>query len=828
MALQRRAVRVPVEPACGSRVVQRWGRREDLRVHRPINRASLLLAGCCALAFAAPAFAQTDEPVLDEEGYEVEELVVTATGAPRGSVVGDIPPEITLSPREIRAYGVSSVAELLEVLEPQIASGRGRGGGRPIVLLNGMRTSGFSEVRDLPTEAISRVEILPEEVALKYGYRADQRVVNIVLRQRFRATTAELGATVPTAGGRESLHADVNRLSIQQDSRLQLDAKAGRVTPLFETERDIVQTAESPFRTLAAESRQLSVNGIYSRPIKEGVGATINGSLDFTETESQLGYVAPSPLRRMTDTVNAHLGLASNGAISGWRWSFTGNADRGWTDSTTQRPTDAGGRRSDTAQSVVTSADADVVFNGALMELPAGEVSTALTGGLETRRLESWSERGGVERSTDLSRHIASAQANVDVPIARRGEVLGRLGDLSANGNLAVDQLSDFGTMVTVGGGLNWSPVEPLRVIASVTQEDGPPTIQQLGNPEIVTPGVRVFDYQRGETVEVTQIEGGNPNLAADQRRVFKLGLNYKPFEETNLTLRADYTREIIEDAIAGFPSPTAEIEAAFPERFVRGADGELVQIDVRPVNFARQESEQLHWGFNYSKPLGPQRPPGGWRPNAPASPPADGSAPPQPDARVRAQGAFDGPRGGGRGFGGGGMRGAGALQFAVFHTLHLKDEILIRDGVPVLDLLNGSATGSGGGQPRHEVDVQAGYSKNGYGARLNAKWRSGTEVDGGPLGEDLAFSDLTTVNLRVFADVGMQPWAREHTWLRGMRASLSVDNLFDERLDVRTESGATPISYQPDYIDPIGRTVRFTVRKMFFSFPQRPPAVRP
>jgi iron complex outermembrane receptor protein len=798
--------------------------------------ASLLLAGCCTLAFAAPSFAQTEEPLLDEEGYEVEELVVTASGAPRGAVIGDIPPEITLSPREIRAYGVGSVAELLEVLEPQTASARGRGGGRPVVLLNGMRTSGFSEVRDLPTEAIARVEILPEEVALKYGYRADQRVVNIVLRQRFKATAVELGATVPTAGGRESLDADVNRLSIQQDSRLQLGAKAGRVTPLLETERDIIQTPESPFRTLAAESRQLSVNGIYSRPLRDGVGATINGSLDYTETESGLGYVAPSPLRRMTDTINAHLGVASNGAISGWRWSFTGAADRGWTDSTTQRLMDAGGRRSDTAQSVTTSADAEVVFNGTLMELPAGEVSTALTGGLETRRLESESERGGIELSTDLSRHIASAQANIDVPIARRDVFLGKLGDLSANGNLAVDQLSDFGTMVTVGGGLNWSPVERLRMIASVTQEDGPPSIQQLGDPEVVTPGVRVFDYQRGETVEVAQISGGNPDLAADQRRVLKLGFNYKPFEETNLTLRADYTRSVIEDAIASFPSTTAEIEAAFPERFVRGADGALVQIDTRPVNFARQESEQLRWGFNYSKTLGPQRPEGGWRRDAsavPVPPPTNGApASAQPDTRVRAQGAFDGTPGGGgfgggRGFGGGGMRGAGALQFAVFHTLHLKDEILIRHGVPVLDLLNGSATGNGG-QPRHGVDVQAGYSKNGYGARLNAKWQSGTEVDGGPLGEDLTFSDMTTVNLRVFADLGMQPWAREHTWLRGMRASLSVDNLFDERLDVRTESGATPISYQPDYIDPIGRTVRFTVRKLFFSFPQRPAAVRP
>jgi hypothetical protein len=38
----------------------------------------------------------------------------------------------------------------------------------------------FGGIRDLPTEAILRVDILPEEVSLKYGYRADQKVVNFV------------------------------------------------------------------------------------------------------------------------------------------------------------------------------------------------------------------------------------------------------------------------------------------------------------------------------------------------------------------------------------------------------------------------------------------------------------------------------------------------------------------------------------------------------------------------------------------------------------------------------------------------------------------------
>jgi hypothetical protein len=34
----------------------------------------------------------------------------------------------------------------------------------------------------------------------------------------------------------------------------------------------------------------------------------------------------------------------------------------------------------------------------------------------------------------------------------------------------------------------------------------------------------------------------------------------------------------------------------------------------------------------------------------------------------------------------------------------------------------------------------------------------------------------------------------------------------------VRDATGATPISYQPDYLDPIGRTIRIGIRKLFFQ----------
>ena len=41
--------------------------------------------------------------------------------------------------------------------------GLGRGGGRPVMLVNGRRISGFGAVRNLPPEAIAKIEIFPED-----------------------------------------------------------------------------------------------------------------------------------------------------------------------------------------------------------------------------------------------------------------------------------------------------------------------------------------------------------------------------------------------------------------------------------------------------------------------------------------------------------------------------------------------------------------------------------------------------------------------------------------------------------------------------------------
>jgi len=816
-----------------------------------------LLAGVALASLSTAALAQEAEDY-DYGDVEVEELVVSGS-RPAGSVIGDITPELTLSPQEIRAYGASSVTELLEALAPQIGSGQG--GGRPVILINGGRISGFSEIRDLPTEAIARVEILPEELSLKYGYPAEQKVVNMVLRPRFRATLVEGSATTPTqAGGGETLGAHGARLDILQGRRLTLDAKANTTDPIEESDRDIVG-GEGAFRSLQPQSNDVSLNAVYAKPLDNGVSFSVNGLFEASESESRQGLspFGPEAQLRNTQSQTGKLAASAAGALAGWQWSTTGEIERGETETDTDRAS-GGVAFLDTSRTLSTSAQADLVLNRALWELPAGQVSTALTARASAVELESEATRLGVDQSSDLSRTVGELRSNFDIPLTRAGEGLGeRIGRLSGNLNFGVEQVSDFGALETYGYGLNWRPTPEIRVLGSFSRSGEAPTINQLGDPVTVTTGVRVFDLARGETAEVTRTSGGAADLDAGQKDVFKLGATYEPFEDINLRFQVNYVSSRTHDAIVAFPSASTQVEAAFPDRFTRDASGALTAIDARPVNFALQARDEVRWGLTYSRQVG--TPPTddqraemrrrfeAARPAAAAATPqADGGAPAAAERPPSGEGPPDGappadragsggppgggppgggpPMGGGRGgpgggggfggFGGGGPR-SGVFQVGLYHTYAFRDEVQIAPGLPTLDLLDGAALGSGGGSPRHEVELQANYSKSGLGVSMDASWQSATRIDGGATGDDLEFSDFATVDLRLFADPGMQRWARQYTWLRGARATLSIENIFDSRQQVRTADGVVPITYQPDLMDPVGRTVRLTVRKLIF-----------
>lgn len=846
-----------------------------------------------------------------EDDSSTPDIIVTATRF-RGSVDTDAPPIDELSEDEITAIGASSITDLLAAVAPQAGSGRGRGsGGPPVILLNGQRVSSFRELRDLPPEAIKQVQIFPEEVALKYGFRPDQRVVNFILKDNFASFNVEHDFEMPEKGGFTTKEFEATFTRIGKDNRLNIDTEFESSSRITEDERSIVPSSASApfalagnvtgtgisgeidpalsalagqtvtvagvpssatlagfaanansaadgdigaFRTLQPSSQRFSTNATWSKLLGPQTNLSINGRFEVQDQHSLLGlpfasltvpasnpfspfatdvilnryFADPRPLTRDVKTQTAQGGVSFNTLLSDWRLALTGDYTLVDTETVTQTNGDYTDLRAgiaagninpfavdlgsnllftapDTADSTTGTLSLRSTLSGTLFELPAGEVQMTIRNGYDRQTIDSTASRRGVVTAVGLNRDNINSAFNVELPLLERGVgALGGIGNLSINGNMGFSDLSDFGTLVEYGAGLRWSPVEGVTVSASIIGDENAPGLGQLGNPTIVTPNVAYYDFVRNESRFIDVVSGGNPALLAENRKDLKIGVDWAPKFIEGFSLQVEYFKNKSENTTAVFPLLTPEIEAAFPGRVARDASGQLIRLDQRPVNFAEERSERIRWGFNMSGPIGQQqqRGPGAGAPGAGRGPGAGGP-------------------GGGRGPMGM-MPGGGPpsrWQIALYHTYRLKDEILIAPGIPVLDLLDGSATSSLGGSPQHELSLNGGVFHKGMGLRFEGTYRGATRADGNglPGSSDLYFSDQFSLNSFLFISLDQRgDLTKKIPFLKGSRIAFRVQNVLNDYIKVRDNSGATPLSYQRGFLDPEGRVFELSFRKRF------------
>ena len=159
-----------------------------------------------------------------------------------------------------------------------------------------------------------------------------------------------------------------------------------------------------------------------------------------------------------------------------------------------------------------------------------------------------------------------------------------------------------------------------------------------------------------------------------------------------------------------------------------------------------------------------------------------------------------------------------GRWSLGVFDTVQFQSRVLIAPGGPVLDLLNGDAL-SGGGTPRHTIEFNGGLFYKGLGTFFQGTWSSPTTLRGSglPGTSDLRFGSVASVNMFLFFDFNQRPKLIKNVpFLKGARLSLRFENLLGSRQRVTDASGAVPLSYQADYLDPRGRVMRIELRKSF------------
>ncbi|HEV8407821.1 MAG TPA: TonB-dependent receptor plug domain-containing protein, partial [Sphingomicrobium sp.] len=574
-------------------------------------RFLLLLGASSATAHAAadaqPAASSSSPPTTTATSpapdTEDEDIVVTGK-PPRGSVIGDIPPVNVLSSRDVKATGATSFDELLEAIAPDIGAARGAGAARPLVLLNGRRVSSYRELRDIPIEAVSRVDILPEEVALKYGYPPDQKVVNVVLQNRFVESVAQAAANKAAHDGYAGGGGDLTRIKLSPKQRTTINLHVGTEDILRGSQRSLVEQQYEGVGTGATGlliPPELGVRGTgtWYRALPHDVDATLNVEVAHSNGHllSGLSEQLPAALRRRTLNDSLHLGSSLSGDQKLWHWnvSANGDLDRNRTTTTDEGQEFAPGN----AKSRHASGNLDATLNGPIFPTPGGSADITLRAAGSGEYLDIDQEQFATPPAGSTSRATATAAASIDIPISHRHANFSALGNLTVNANAEVNQLTDLGTLTRVGAGANWSPFTNLSLVGSWDHDQRAPSIRQLGDPFVETPGTRMFDFTNGVVNRVAVVTGGNPDLRTNTRDTLDVSAQWQPLQAVNLKLRGDFAHVTITRPISDitvFP----ELEQAFPDRFVRDAAGNLVSVDLRPVNFSSAHRDTLLLGFDF------------------------------------------------------------------------------------------------------------------------------------------------------------------------------------------------------------------------------------
>lgn len=774
----------------------------------------------------------------------LEEVRVVAPRIATG-VSPYIDADITMGADAIEAFAVSDLGELLDELAPDLDSGRGGDNDSRVILVNGQRIASFAEIRRFPTEAVSGVEIYPKEVALQFGFRADQKVVNFLLKPRFRAVTSRaahsgFSDTGGGAGG-EQTQANLGFLRVQDAARMNLDLTVNNQAPLHDSDREVpastsplenvltsatmpTRTDVRPFRTLIAQQNNEVLSGSYANLFRDRISVTFSGNYQQEQLRTEQGlaglsYRVPAdhprspfqsdvdverllalPLTRDQETrrfeANATFAANWRGVAFSWLTSYV-VADR---DAITILGVDAEDFETDVsalnpdidpfvpAGAFSPSKRFDNTRGSSLSsELFARGVLLDLPHGpLQTSARALWRSNS---RKAETRLGTGSTGNRVERDIAEVRLNLdapllrdSRIGQLAVNANAETAQYSDFGQLSAIGTGITWNPSSRIRLTGSLSREEGAPTMEQLGDPVITVPNRRTFDFASGEAVDAVELSGGNQDLRAERRDVLNLSARVRLSRTPRLTLTVSYLDSIIDDPILRFANQSAELEAAFPARYERNQAGSLLLFDTRPINLQEERRREFRWALRYRHEF------------QPADPAGDREAGGTSAIKVR------GPR----------------MRLTLHHAITLEDTLTLAPGILPIDYVGVASAGRPRGGAEHFVTLRGTYVDRGFVARLNASWQDGTESLPNRA-DTLRFEPLFRADLDFAYNFKKDSqWVQRLPALEGSRVKLSLVNLLDSKPRVSDQSGATPLGLTEDELAPRGRHFALEFRKLF------------
>lgn len=840
------------------------------------QRGWRILAGTAIVIAPAPLRAQTDpEPSRDKK----EDEVVVTGKRPPGSAIGDAQPVAVLDAEALRALGATSIEQLLKLIKPLTTSASGGDpvfllNGRRI---SGPREIWTLPPEALErTEVLSEQDAarfgFPATVRV-VNFVLKKRFSAVVVEQGAGTTTdgggetakVEVGSTRIEGNRRTSLTINYDRQNrllaserpyqVDRDSPFDrignvrgvgggsipaLDALAGRPVTIAGVPADPAlrgtvsaygantpnATDLSPFLSLRSKDL-LKVDGTHNMPLGKSMTASLNLTMEAERGSALAGlqgvtlalpptapfgsgvlldrYLDEGPtLTQRNDNLTLHAGSTVQGGFGRWMWTVTGGydrvraraaVDRGVSAGVLQAAVDAGADPFDLSsvlastplvvtrsRTVTNTLTGKATANGPVLELPAGVAQLTLNADY-ARSDSSGLLAGDDGRATGLTRTVRGGSASLDLPIASVDrDVLSAIGSLSANATLGLVDVSDYGSLASSNFALTWTPWRPVQITASINTARTPPAIATLTAPVVTVPNTPFFDFVTGTSAPIIVTGGGNTDLAPETRQIRTLGIGWQPIKDKQLRVALNYIDTRITDQVVNIGSATAALQAAFPDRFPRDTAGQLLRADLRPVNLFREVERKLQAEMSFFGPVGAA---------PPAPTPPEKGAPPPPPPKERPM----------------------VWSFLTL-TARLEDQLTLRPGQPQLDLLDGQTLDGNSGRPRFEVQGNIGGSIGPIRAGTYGNFRPATRIRSDLPASDLHFSELLFVGL--YTQLDAAKLAPRAPWTKSMTFQLDVQNLLNDRVDVRDRTGTVPFRFQPSFLDPYGRIVRLSVRKLF------------
>lgn len=201
----------------------------------------------------------------------------------------------------------------------------------------------------------------------------------------------------------------------------------------------------------------------------------------------------------------------------------------------------------------------------------------------------------------DASRNVRAVFGEFNAPFTKT---------LEANLALRMDRYSDFGSTTNAKGSLRWQPMRELMFRSSMGTGFRAPTLVELFQPQQIGSSEQFTDpkYPDAGEIQVTALQGGNPNLKPEKSKQFSLGFVTQPFKA--LTASLDYFQVKIDDPVA---TPTAlQLVSAF-RRGVPGYEkyvtltpsGEVKQVNQLTQNVGSIKTEGFDLDLRYREKLG-------------------------------------------------------------------------------------------------------------------------------------------------------------------------------------------------------------------------------